>query len=46
MPESPTFSEKPFKICQVCRIIFNTIEEKEQHIKEIHSEHKPSSVAG
>ncbi len=37
MPETPTFSEKPFRTCQVCRIVFNTIEEKEEHTKSEHS---------
>jgi len=37
MPETPTFSEKPFRTCQVCRIVFDTIEEKEEHTKSVHS---------
>jgi hypothetical protein len=36
MPETPTFSEIPFRTCQVCRIVFDTIEEKEEHTKSEH----------
>jgi hypothetical protein len=41
MPETPTFSETPFRTCKVCRVVFDTIDEKEEHTKSEHSQDKP-----
>ncbi len=44
MPESSTSGELSLNTCEFCGIIFNTLNEKEEHIKLKHSEDKsPSS---
>ncbi len=43
MPESSTSGETYLSTCEFCGTIFNTVNEKEEHIKLEHSKDKSTS---